>query len=138
MAEKQEQRTTQEAEGDHVARGRTITDEWPIDQAALVAFMGQETADQFVAYLPDFFESSTPKVHDLVSAAEQRDVPALKMAAHALRGGCSMLSMESLVSLCRAVEQASDTGQIDEAVTLAYRLRQEYRLVQAAYGLPVD
>lgn len=124
--------------GVQAVNGRKVTDEWPIDQASLFAFMGRETAEQILTYLPDFFEASTPKVAELVLAAERRDAPAMKMAAHALRGGCAMISMESLVTLCRAVERASELGQSEKAVALAYALHKEYALIQAAYGLPVD
>ncbi len=115
---------------------RTITASWPIDRAALVSLHGEKVAMTMLDYLADFFQDGVVQVQALERAVAERDGQAMVLAAHTLRGSCSMMAMTSLVDYCRAIEAAGDNGALDEAVAQAQALTEEYALIQSVLAPP--
>ena len=64
-------------------------------------------------------------------ALAQGDPDALKQAAHTLKGSSSNLGAEPLTSLCVALEEHGQAGEIQEAVSLIDQLEQEFERVKS-------
>ena len=65
--------------------------------------------DELIAALVGEFEREAPlRIRALEAALAAGDVPALRQAAHALKGGAGVIGAEGIVLMCRAIEHPHD------------------------------
>lgn len=75
------------------------------------------------------FESDANRLlQDLASALAAGNAPAVREAAHAIKGGAANLGAKPLADLCYQVEQKGRGGNLDGAAELAERIREQYAL----------
>ena len=77
-----------------------------------------------------------PRLEAIRDAIGRRDLAALSYAAHALKGGSSLIGAQPLAQLCLQLERAAREGAIEDARALLPALaREEDRLCQALGAL---
>lgn len=79
-----------------------------------------------------FFEDSPPRLAALRSALARGDAAEVTDVAHALKGSCSNFGAQDLERLCKSLESAGRSGQLDGADALLEELFAEYARVRAA------
>lgn len=103
-----------------------------IDEAALVALaeiVGVKALDAVVASLLD----TSPALCATMSRVHASgDAPALRAAAHQLKGATANLTARHLPAMCAELERAAAAGDLSAAGPLIAGVQQEYARVHAA------
>lgn len=95
----------------------------PLDLVALETIMGnQETAWK---YLRRFHELLPEQVSRLGTALGQKNLQALQVEIHKLKGTASMISAMRLTALCLDLEEACKTGNEQTVQELCHSIFQE-------------
>jgi HPt (histidine-containing phosphotransfer) domain-containing protein len=73
-----------------------------------------------------FIESATQDLEKMRTAVLSGDAPGLAVAAHSLKGSCSILGASRLQELCLKVESDGPSEPLGAASTILKRLEQEF------------
>ena len=102
------------------------------DMQSRLSLLQEEHGDELVMELVELFISNTPTVLTAMREALTHSNPdGLKEAAHTLKGSSSNLGAEPLTSLCVALEEHGQAGEIQRAVPLIDQLEQEFERVKS-------
>ena len=110
-------------------------DETRLDLDALRALraLGVPGQPDPVAELVGLFLTSTePLVERMQRALARNEAPALKAAAHALKGSANNLGARRLAGLCAKVEDCAATGALTDAASMLEELGHEFARVRDA------
>jgi CheY-like chemotaxis protein len=89
--------------------------------------------------LVDNFLSNTPTLlADLKSAATRDDMPALQRAAHTLKSSSASYGAVRLAELCRILESAARTGEVQAGIQQVEEIEAEYGNVKIALELQLQ
>ena len=97
------------------------------DGNALLAEYGDESLVSELAQL--FLQTASSQMTAIRGAVERRDAPALKTAAHRLRGAVATFGAESATRLSMALESTATAGDLSGALDLAAKLDAEMRAI---------
>ncbi len=114
---------------------RAMGQDEPVDDSAIQALreLDRPGEQSFLAEMIQiFFEDSPPRLAGLRSALARGDAAEVTDVAHALKGSCSNFGAQDLERLCKALESAGRSGQLDGADALLEELFAEYARVRAA------
>ena len=90
-------------------------------------------ANDFVNSLIDqYLTESALRSAELLSAVGRRDAPALRLAAHSLRGNSSAVGATRLAAICAELEQLARSPTLDGASALAIAFDDEFARVRHA------
>jgi PAS domain S-box-containing protein len=84
-----------------------------------------------VTIVREFDEGARHKLDEMQLAARGGDLPALRGAAHTLKGSAGIFGARGMAELCRRLEHAADQGEASAAAPLIARLTREHEAVMA-------
>jgi PAS domain S-box-containing protein len=79
-----------------------------------------------------FLASAEPLLERMKTALARNEAPALKAAAHSLKGSANNLGARRLAGLCARVEAGAATGALTDAASMVEELGDEFARVRAA------
>jgi signal transduction histidine kinase/CheY-like chemotaxis protein/HPt (histidine-containing phosphotransfer) domain-containing protein len=89
-----------------------------------------------VAELVDLFLNDMPRhVQKMEEAMARQEAPALKGAAHSLKGSARNMGALQLAAFCASLEAQAKEGKLDDAPSLIARIQAEFQLVAKALEL---
>ena len=101
------------------------------DMLSHLSHLQDEHGDELVVELVELFVSNTPMLLTAMrEALAHGDSDGLQQVAHTLKGSSSNLGAEPLTSLCAALEEHGQAGEMQEAVPLIDKLEQEFARVK--------
>jgi len=101
------------------------------DMLSHLSHLQDEHGDELVVELVELFVSNTPMLLTAMrEALAHGDSDGLQQVAHTLKGSSSNLGAEPLTSLCVALEEHGQAGEMQEAVPLIDKLEQEFARVK--------
>jgi HPt (histidine-containing phosphotransfer) domain-containing protein len=93
-----------------------------------------EGEPDLIVALIDLFLEDTPRRLVVMSAMlAARDLPALRRAAHGVKGSSSTLGAQRMARLCEAVEEGSEDNSPEAVGLLLDGLNQEFARVRQAF-----
>jgi two-component system, sensor histidine kinase and response regulator len=106
--------------------------------ARLRRLQGEDEPD-IVAELTGMFLKDTRSRLDAVEEALQKgDAPAVKRAAHALKGGSGSMGARGMSDLCAQLEDVGASGDLSRGPVLLGRIREELGRVERALEAEVS
>jgi PAS domain S-box-containing protein len=96
----------------------------PADLGALVALVGGDPA-HMQAVLRSFLRSSAKAREQLRQAVADGDAPAAREIAHKLKAGARSVGASELGETCAQLEQAAESGQVEQFAGLWERLEEQ-------------
>jgi len=73
------------------------------------------------------FESESPKyLEQISSGVDAKDLESIRVGAHSLKSSSANVGAVSLSQLCRAIEHAARTEDLDEAIRLSADVASEF------------
>jgi HPt (histidine-containing phosphotransfer) domain-containing protein len=95
--------------------------------------LGEGGNGALVGQLVDTYVDQTPgQLAALGEALERGDAPAVKAAAHALRGSSSSLGATRLTALCGELEELASSDSLHGAAPDTTRLQEAFELTRTA------
>lgn len=112
-----------------VLAGSPAIDPEAIEQ---LRFLEDEDQPNVVAELVALFlEHSPPKIKQIAEAIDAHDIPALKRAAHSLKGSSGNVGAQGMQKVCEQLEH-NPPEAFDQAPALLALLREEFAIVEPA------
>jgi HPt (histidine-containing phosphotransfer) domain-containing protein len=111
-----------------------MSDGVAIDLAALRrlrAVIGGEAAD-LQELIEDYLEAAPALAEKIARTAADRDVDAMRIAAHTLKSNARDFGAVRLAALCEALEKACKEGTVGDALSQAVEIRAEEDVARAA------
>jgi HPt (histidine-containing phosphotransfer) domain-containing protein len=116
-------------EGDH---SHQAVEEPAIDPTAIAELL-RESGGIPLHELTSIFSEERPRIQSAIQTAVDRsDGPALRRAAHELKGACGNFGAQRLQALCGTIESHAKAGDVPAAAALLDSLLREYDRVEAA------
>jgi two-component system sensor histidine kinase/response regulator len=113
-----------------------VSDERAIDSSVFAEFReygAAGSANDFVNILIDkYLAESTSRIAALKDAVARCDAPALKVAAHSLKGASGTVGAHRLAVICQELETLARDAAFDGVATLVAALDTEYQRVRLA------
>ncbi|MBL8691739.1 MAG: PAS domain S-box protein [Rhodospirillaceae bacterium] len=97
-------------------------EEEKLDEAILDALAEQLGGDALVELADDFDRNAERLVANMHSARTVGDAPALRLAAHSLKGAAASLGLRRVVTAAREIEMAAADGRVADAAPLTHSL----------------
>jgi HPt (histidine-containing phosphotransfer) domain-containing protein len=111
-------------------------DESAIDSSIFDELRGGELAgapNDFVTTIIDqYLTESTSLISGVNEAVVHRDAPALRLAAHTLRGSSSTVGATRMAGICEELERLARTTTFDGTAALVVALADEFTRVRQA------
>lgn len=101
---------------------------------SLEAAQAEGGPDIVVELIDLYFEDTPRRVAAVRRALEEEDVPALRWAAHGLRGSSASLGARRLAALCDELEGLPGEDLAREGASLLTRLAHEFECVRQAFA----
>ena len=79
-----------------------------------------------------FLQDAPRHVAAILEAAEETDASALERAAHTLKSTSAQMGAEALSALCKELEAAGRSGDVDDVLESALQVEVEYERVRQA------
>jgi HPt (histidine-containing phosphotransfer) domain-containing protein len=118
----------QRAHGSHQPMTEAPRD--PLDHAELErSSLGDHDFEREL--LAEFLGGSRGTLAKLAEALDAHDVPAVRHAAHSLKGGCWTVGARAMGTSCEELELDARAGVLDRAEALLARIREEYAQLDA-------
>ena len=111
-----------------------VPEENAIDSSVFDDFRGDggDAANDFVSQLIDqYLVESQSRMVELKDAVERSDAPALKRAAHSLKGNSSTVGAKGLAAICSKLEELARKDSFDGVPVLVVQLEDEFVRVRA-------
>jgi histidine phosphotransfer protein HptB len=83
--------------------------------------------------ITDFVLDTTKRLDVIRETISRDDPPALKAAAHALKGSCGNLGADQMQKICERLEQMGLSGDISNASKLLSQLESEFGQIQTIF-----
>jgi HPt (histidine-containing phosphotransfer) domain-containing protein len=118
---------------------RVIAGSPAIDPEAIeqLRFLEDEDQPNVVAELIALFiEHTPPKLRQLTEAIETHDIPALKRAAHSLKGSSANVGARGMQQVCERLEH-NPPEAFSEAPALLALLKAEFEIVEPALNAAI-
>ena len=108
------------------------TDDVPvIDESRLLAEFGGD--QEILAELRDLFLDQAPPLFDvIVSALDSGDLAVIAKEAHSLKGACATYGAPRLTMVCKEIELAAKSGDLETARVYRDHLDAEFTKVNNA------
>lgn len=100
--------------------------------ATLKALGGDEDPELFGDLVSMFLGDTPPRLLAMDEALTASDMDALEKAAHALKSSCGNLGATTLAQLCRDIEFAGRSGDVEAARPLVEATKAQYEAVRRA------
>ena len=98
-----------------------------------IAMLREQSEDGGIADLVEMFSDEGPHTLDrIVAAIRDGDAPALRFAAHQLKGICGNFGAHRMGTLAAEMEQHGRAGELAEAAVLLDPVRSEFSRVAEA------
>ncbi len=113
----------------------------PIDLEELERLVGEDTTEFLEMMTPIFLEDSETLMQSLETAVQTKDAPAIRHAAHTLKGTSASMGMVPLSTLSRELEATAKEEQLEDSPEIFAQIKVEYKRVQVAlaetYNIPM-
>lgn len=84
----------------------------PLIDHAMLATLREVMEDDFNHLLETYLSDSSERINAMQKALATSDAEALRRAAHSLKGSCSNLGVQPLMTQCQYIEQQAASGSL--------------------------